>query len=135
LGEHLKEKSKSNFNAAKLLVNKQYNAPSVHCYYYSTLQLMKYFLLLKDGKSEIEFDKKAGKAEQGSHNWIHNEMVMHLFKSDFAAANTLKTDIAKLKRLRIDSDYKNKSMAKKDSQKAEELAVKLLNILNENFIR
>ena len=84
----LKEKSLFNITAAQLLNDNNLFAPSVHCSYYSCLQLMKAAMLefkgisLKDLESEITNAKNT--KNLNSHSYIIKE-ICDLLRNDSKA--------------------------------------------------
>jgi len=100
----LKKKAEENLKAGKLLFDKAMFNASIHCYYYSCLQLMKFVILDKFGFTIETVDRQT---ESGnSHNWIINKIKeLYLEKYDYSYSRIFSKDIKRLKNLRKDADY------------------------------
>lgn len=100
----LKKKAKENLAAGKLLSDKRMFNASIHCYYYSCLQLIKFVILDKFGFTIETVNRQT---ESGnSHNWLINKIKeLYLCKHDYSYLRTLSKNIKRLKNLRKDADY------------------------------
>lgn len=123
----LKQKSEFNFDAALVLIDKSYFAPSVHCSYYGCLQLMKYSIKKYFG---IEYaDLKTSilaSASKNSHVYIINFIYSELYnKIGVHESRKFKRKINDLKQFRVESDYEdieiNYSYSSKALAKAESI--------------
>ena len=133
---HLRNKSKDNLKGAKTLQFNKIYAPSVHCSYYSNIQLMLHILQSDFKKTEKQIDaesKKGSKDEHGFHNWLKSQIARELFSRNYKVLRDFNNFFGQLKALRVKADYKNfeiiENVAKASINKA-----KLINeILIENF--
>ncbi|WP_136152164.1 HEPN domain-containing protein [Flavobacterium sangjuense] len=132
----LKEKSGFNLDAAKVLIEEQYNyAPSVHCSYYGVFQMISHTL----NRIGITFDKvaediaksKGRPMSKDSHTYpidlIHNALSV---KYDKYYAKTVRDQIVLLRKFRTISDYKNVKVEKDQSVEAYKISKEVINILN-----
>jgi uncharacterized protein (UPF0332 family) len=122
----LLSKSEWNFLAAKLLIEKEYPNSSVHCSYYSCVQLMRYILMEKYGQT-IESIYSSSKDEKGgSHEALINMFIKHLRGLNFNFRE-FNTEIQEIKSYRNEVDYKylevNKDTAREIRRKAESVRV------------
>lgn len=124
----IKKKSAENIKAARLLIKEELLASSVHCAYYSCLQLSKYFL---NNYCGINYTQQYTESRgMGSHNYLIENTSIHLIKKEQYLANRgYRERIFKLKRLRKKSDYSEDSITAKDAQDAYEAAERTLQIL------
>lgn len=101
----LLKKSEENQQAALYLFSKQgWYASSVHCAYYSCIQLMIHALLTVGGKSEKEIEDKTQSG--GSHIYYITETRRLIEQKNYSAVKRFNT-IKDLASYRIKSDYKN----------------------------
>ena len=98
----LKEKSTSNIEAGLLLFQQEFYASSVHCYYYSSLQLTIFTLINKFGRQYREL-KLAAKSTNSSHEYYINQLSSCI--TDPKASRSYNNTINTLKRMRIEADY------------------------------
>lgn len=127
----LKSKSEFNLEGASILIDNNCYAPSVHCSYYSVLQLMKHkYVRLK----EISYTALAQNTiadKRNSHKYLIDEFCVHL-QSDSKKRlslydiRNLKRDIEDLKQFRIESDYDNIEINYDKSTKALSLSESIL---------
>jgi hypothetical protein len=99
----LKYKSSFNSASADLLIEKTYYASSVHCSYYSCLQLAKHILLNTYQIKESTFNSYP----EGSHEFIKNEISKRIStelndRKESANFNSL---FSLLKKIRKEADY------------------------------
>ena len=127
---HLLTKSQENLQAAQILKNRSLFASSIHCSYYSCVQLMKHTLMQKMNKTSDEIDTESN--GEGSHQWLIKEIFNILFfdKNDWNTANNFNIGVNELKKLRMKADYKNKLIVASDSQNGIEKANNTNSILN-----
>lgn len=131
----IKQKSEFNIDAAELLFNKNLYAPSVHCSYYSCLQLLKYIVKhffgveYKDLASQIQLSQK------GSHEYIF-EYVQSEMKGKFSIEEERKfsRNFKDLKTFRIKSDYEDIEIDNEKSEKAYNIAIEIRQFLQKGFI-
>jgi uncharacterized protein (UPF0332 family) len=119
--EVLLQKSEDNFFASKVLIEKDYPNSSVHCSYYSCLQLMTYILVVKFGETINTLSYKSKEESKGSHEVVINLLGNHL-KTMNVGMRTFNNDVNQLKFLRVEVDYKDKSVSKEEGRKIRESA-------------
>lgn len=119
----LKKKSDDSADAANLLFSRSLYSPSVHCSYFSSLQLAKHLLLNKYHMNAVLFDRK----DKDSHKFIIDN-ILNKIKSelqDNKMYSEFNSKMTSLKRFRIESDYKqivsNSSVAFKSMSYSTEL--------------
>ncbi len=137
--DKLFQKSELNLQAAALLTRNRFYASCVHCSYYAVFQLISYFVGKKYANEKEEYHaqkqwiheqhklRQEGKRktqEIGSHMWYISEIIQ-LLQQHQTDPTPIYQDILKLKKVRIDADYRNKhitkNMAEAAYQKAESL--------------
>lgn len=100
-----KNKSELNLAAAELLHEQTYYPPVAHCSYYSCHQLMLHvwYYVLKRTEKELLATKTMN---EGSHEILINQIakLVHNKNFDFRSFNN---NIGILKKLRVDSDYRD----------------------------
>ncbi len=131
-----KQKSKANIKGAELLVKKSLFSSSVHCSYYSNVQLMLHILFTDFRKSEeeIESDSKQGSIdEKGFHNWLKNTITRELVLKDFMITRDFNNFFGQLKALRVRADYKNSIITRNKAKEAIIFSENINNILEEKF--
>lgn len=118
----LKNKSDENRLAAHILLDNNHFSPSVHCSYYSCIQLMKY-ILLKDGLTESELYEKQKISEQNLHEFLINHFFKELRSGNaFSQYRNTIGRLPELKQLRVDADYKAIEISDEDARKAIQLS-------------
>lgn len=119
----IKQKSDFNHDAAKILIDKNYYAPSVHCSYYSCFQLMKFTIKDFFEISYQDLTNRIGSAKQNTHSYvikyIGNEIRQNVDILEFREFNN---KIRDLKYYREQSDYDNFEVTIDDGKKALKLA-------------
>lgn len=130
----LKEKSKQNFDAAKLLMDQGYLTPSVHCSYYSCLQLLKYSIKFFFGVEYSDLNRNIAASNKNSHQYIidyvYNELARNLGSYE---ARMFKRDIKDLKFFREESDYDDIIIEREKCNKAYTYAMNLRDFLRNNL--
>lgn len=135
----LKNKSVINLDSAKLLKENSYYAPSVHCSYYSVLQLMKYAVCetigisYEDQDKEINLLKQQKAAAKGTHEYLISkieDVIREVDKPNFTAFTRKVKD---LKTFRNKSDYDDVSITFDQSRTAFDLATELRDQLKKTF--
>ncbi len=135
-------KSDRNIESSTLLLKKDFPSSSVHCSYYSNIQLMLHILQSDFKKTEttIENESKIGSKEnKGFHNWIKTFFLTeiknreHNLPEEDKLARDFSNMHGKLKRLRIQADYKNKIIPKTKATKALIIAKSINDILKKRF--
>ncbi len=107
----LLNKSQINFAAAHELQKKSYYCSSVHCSYYSCIQLMMHIIYNKIGYDQKKlsdtfqnYRASNTNAKGGLHEFYINLVVAHL-NTHRLDAKTFNKEIFKLKKTRTDADY------------------------------
>lgn len=121
MNSQLLNKSKLNFASAEYLQKINHYCSTVHCSYYSTLQLIKHILLYRVGKSESEISVELNATNEGSHEYTINQVIKHL-KANNKDWRSVNTDILQLKKLRVKADYKDIEIDFDDGKKSIDLA-------------
>jgi hypothetical protein len=133
----LKEKSKFNIQAAELLQDKSLFAPSVHCSYYSCLQLMKVVIneFLETSFEELEKNIKDAQETQklNTHTYIIKIIGDNIRNGSREKHAIFDRNIKALKRFRISSDYENVQITTSESDKAFNIAKDIRAQLKEIF--
>ena len=106
------KKSLSNYNAAEILIEKKNYSPSIHCAYYSSLQIILFLInskLSKTWKNYYKDSKDAATALKQQNESIHNLYIsfikQDISKTDINTQRKFSTDIGILKKYRNNSDY------------------------------
>lgn len=128
----LLQKSEFNFVSAQLLVKNCYYAPSIHCYYYSCHQKLLHVLYYVLQKTEMDLTALQRSTNSGSHEVAISE-VYKSFGSNKSEARIFNTNIGQLKKLRVDSDYKDIEVHSNVSNNAESLVVEINRIIKKVF--
>ncbi len=127
----LKNKSNFNFSSAKLLIDGNYYAPSVHCSYYAVLQLLKHGYVKHKSISYESLNEKINNDKRNSHTFLIDEFCLNLQSISKLGLSiydirNLKRDIKDLKQFRVDSDYENVEIDYSKSNKAYNLSDSIL---------
>lgn len=134
---HLKEKSENNIKAADILLKKSVFSSSVHCSYYSSVQLILHILRSDFKKTDDEINilsKKKSKENNGLHNWLQNFVSLELFnRKNFDDARSFNNYFGQLKGSRVKSDYKNKAINNTSASQALDKAKSINEIITNNF--
>lgn len=129
----LKEKSKSNKDAAELLQKSNMFVSSVHCSYYCCLQLMKHLVAVKLGITYENQENEIKHTNSKAHVYVINKIGTPSNIKDPLDRREFIANINQLKDLRVESDYKNISIDKSKSQKAYSTACSVIEQLKTNF--
>lgn len=130
----LKEKSEFNLEAAKLLIENNLFAPSVHCSYYSVFQLLKYLYIKGKKISFDELSQRIQNDNRNTHRYLIEEFCLYLQtlnnqEFDHYSIRNIKRDINDLKQFRTESDYDDIeidiSKGDKALRKSEDIILKL----------
>jgi|SRR6185437_174863 len=128
---YLLDKSKQNqYAALKLFDTEKKYAPSVHCAYYSCIQMMIHVLIAKGGKTEAQIDSDT--QNQSSHKYFIRE-TENLLKQKSPAEVLKFSAIKNLQQFRVRSDYKNKEITHDNCDEAIKIADKINGILTKTF--
>ncbi|MBD0403200.1 hypothetical protein [Flammeovirga sp. EKP202] len=131
-----KEKSEQNQKSAGTLINNKLYSPSIHCSYYSNIQLMLHILLNDFNKSESDIDSESqtgSNEEKGFHNWLKNLITRELVTRDFMSVRDFNNFFGQLKSLRIQSDYKNQIIIESRAKGGLDLSKRIIDLLEEKF--
>lgn len=127
--EFLLKKSEQNIEAAELLISNKFYASSVHCSYYSCLQLMTYIVLTEDVMTESQLEKS-----KRSHEDLITITYDFLRErtDDFYESRQIKNKISDAKGSRKRADYQNSEidlvMSEKVFKEMKEVNAKLVKI-------
>ncbi len=124
----LLDKSLSNIEAAEFLHQEEFYAPSVHCSYYSCIQLMRHLIFNKYGIEETEFDVRPEVQANGSHNFLISYLRDKI--DNPINGRSFSDNLRRLKIYRINADYKQMNVLKDDSTTSISLAKATRTILS-----
>ncbi|HBR10664.1 MAG TPA: hypothetical protein DD740_00335 [Chryseobacterium sp.] len=99
---NFEDKSDKTFDSAEILVSNNQKNSSIHCYYYSCLQLLNHFLNKQCRYSEQEIRNFANDKE--SHNKVINLVKTKLDEKGINALSIF-GDLNLLKKARVKADY------------------------------
>jgi uncharacterized protein (UPF0332 family) len=101
----LLNKSDFNFESANILQKQSKYCSVVHCAYYSSIQLMKYLLLYKAGKTDAMIIQERSVTGEGSHEYMINTISKFLKDNKHPDAVIFFKGINDLKKMRVKADY------------------------------
>lgn len=130
----LRQKSDFNLDAAKVLLEKNLFAPSVHCSYYSCFQLLKYTIHDFFGEDYEKQANNISTTKQKTHQYVINYIINKL--KTFASikeSRDFKRKINDLKQFRIESDYENIEVSFDKGNNAYEKAKEIRLYIIHNF--
>jgi len=133
---YFKAKSESNLKSAGILISNNHHASSVHCSYYSCVQLILHIFINDFKKTEDQINQESqlgSKNENGYHNWIRNQILREFFTRDYNAGTDFNKFIGNLMNARVKADYKNISIEAKHSKQALSYANTIIELLKESF--
>jgi len=98
------EKSKESLESARFLIEEGKNNSSIHCAYYSCIQVIRHVLLHVHKKTEARIKAESRAFPGGSHEYLIDCIVQDLNKKGY---NTVKlyANLYLLKRMRTEADY------------------------------
>lgn len=128
---NVKFKSDENLEAAHILRQNNKLSASIHCYYYSILQLSMYALNTCCGMTYLKQEQECDKLKSNSHNFIITNITDNFKDSD--EYSEFWSNFAQLKKFRLMADYKNSRIGAKIANKSELLSEKLSAILVNKF--
>lgn len=128
-----KEKSENSFKATNKLLQDSFCNTSVHCSYYSCLQLMYHILSEYLGMRDDEIESES-KDDKSSHVWLINKVTRQL-KSirSKEEARIFSDEVHTLKKNRIIADYGKSSINTDQAEKLRDLSYKINKYLTESF--
>lgn len=120
-------KSENSFEAAKNLVIHEFFTESVHLYYYSVLQMIKFKIahLLKNAQSYERQAEKIDLNNASTHDWLFSEIKMQV--ANPKERTTFHQDFVFLKKERVDADYNERTFSAVEALECQEVAERLLN--------
>ena len=123
----LENKSNESHAAGLILINQNHFSSSVHCSYYSCIQLMKHLLLLNEGKTEQELFLMQQSANQNLHEFLINYFIRQLRDNNvYTQYRDSIGKLGQLKVLRNDSDYREIIIDKTKAKLASDLSLRIL---------
>ncbi|MFZ4543418.1 MAG: hypothetical protein ACOYOA_05170 [Saprospiraceae bacterium] len=130
---HLLTKSMQNLESADILINANMFSASVHCSYYSCLQLCKHVLISDMGMTFADIEKIAnGSSSHKSIIKIVYDDLVFIKRKSYAARN-LNRNINRLKISRIKADYGDELLEYHDSIYCLKLAKLIITLINTNY--
>jgi hypothetical protein len=122
----LKNKSDESYIAAKLLIDNKHFSSSVHCSYYSCIQLMKYILIDLEGKTEDDLLAEQQLNKEHSHEYLINYFIKLLQQNGvYKTYRNSIGELPKLKVLRVKADYKAINIIEEEAIQAHSLSKKI----------
>lgn len=132
--DQLKQKSEFNLLAAELLLRENLYAPSVHCSYYSCLQLIKFSIKDFFEVDYSELSSNIASSKKNSHSYmiefVKNEIRG---KIDRQRERDFSRNIKDLKQFREESDYDDIEIVREMGEKALRLAIEVRLFLKQNL--
>jgi hypothetical protein len=131
----LLDKSENSVSAAEFLHQDSFYAPSVHCSYYSCIQLMKHLVInyFEDFENDNDFEYQQRESGKGSHEFLINYIYRKLNEIGGNCRN-FNSIIVQLKRKRIQADYKEILVNESESKWAIEKSLEVNNELKTSFV-
>lgn len=123
----LENKSNENQAAGLILINQNHFSSSVHCSYYSCIQLMKHILLFSEEKTEEELFSMQKSASQNLHEFLINYFIRQLRENNvYSLYRDSIGKLGELKVLRNNSDYTETIIDETKARRASDLSLKIL---------
>ncbi len=101
----LKKKAEHNYIAAEKLINEHLHSSSVHCSYYSCLQLMKHIVQDFCGISYENQDIEIRNTRSASHEYLKVKIESEIARVDISKKRWFKNTFGDLKQFRVEADY------------------------------
>jgi hypothetical protein len=130
------DKSDQNIAAAlELRTNLNLYAPSIHCAYYSCVQLMIDVLINDFGIPDNQIEDKARAENTGSHAFASNKIFQDIKQTgkNFREASNFNNDVQNLRRRRTNADYHEFVVSEDYSARAYEEALRINGVLKEFY--
>lgn len=127
------EKSNQNLTAANLLLRNSLYPPSVHCSYYSCIQLMFHILFIKLKLNEASFKADVRNHKTGSHVWASKLIESEIYKIDRNEYKWFQKSFPEIKKLRENADYSPFPMKQGDGHDAIRRAESINNLMTRLF--
>lgn len=123
----LLHKSNENCRSSELLIEQSFYSSSVHCSYYSCVQLMIYILINKEGKSEEDIKTEQENVGKNFHVYLINTFITKLRndRTYHYYRNTI-GKLTELKILRVKADYKNAEILESEATEANTLSKRII---------
>lgn len=129
----LLKKATSNYNAAELLIDRKNYPPSIHCAYYSCLQIILFLINSKLSKAWTTYQDGLDATKvlnpethtKSLHNLYISFIIQDINRTDINSRRRFSTDIGILKKNRNDSDYKELEITSAIADNSLELARKI----------
>ncbi|WP_337043659.1 hypothetical protein [Emticicia sp. 17c] len=121
MSSFLKTKSDQNIQIAHsiLSTNNGCYASSIHCSYYSCVQLMLHILRSHFGQTDSEVSAESESAKGGLHLWLIKKIAAEYeVSTNKYDARELKQKLHQLKKTRGTSDYENVEITQSTAQRA-----------------
>lgn len=135
----LKDKSELSFKTAGFLIQEKYYNPSIHCSYYSCIQLMLDFFHEKLKISEKALESEARNFMNTNHKGHHMFYFKKMRDSLVAKGatpleiNSWHNDLSQLKEKREQSDYSRITCVPTEASLAKGKAKSVRDLINEKF--
>lgn len=126
------KKSDDSFKATNKLIKDSLYNTSIHCSYYSCIQLALFIINESFGITLDEIDYET--SSKGSHNWIINKLSVKLSDiKDRRSARTFSGNLNELKRLRVIADYKQDYISEETAIEVRQSSFEINKFLKETF--
>lgn len=131
---NFKDKSLENLDSANILVQDNKHCASIHCFYYSCLQLSKHLLKHSCNIDYKDHMANAKLANQGSHNYVIYRLAEDIEKhSDEIDKLNYLEHINKLKTYRERADYSEEKIGPRFSRKTQSECDEILTLLKKVY--
>lgn len=107
-------KSDNSYKAGIELINKKFYTQSIHCLYYSVLQLMMYKLAMAK-EHPLSYQEQEAKRilyRSSTHDWLYGEIRNRLSRR---VRDSFQSDFHFLKQRRVEADYEKRLFSADDS--------------------
>jgi hypothetical protein len=131
----IRHKSNENLNAGELLIRNSMLASSVHCFYYSCVQLMIHILISVFHMTEESIEDESRRAGRGFHNWLINQIYVDYIRKNRRNARSFRRKIYNLKDVRIQADYKLIEIDANKSSEAKFISERIINMLKGDYLQ
>jgi hypothetical protein len=118
------KKSQDTYDSGEVLRKEQKFNSSIHCYYYSCIQLCNHFFNTKEGLTDSQI-RDLFKSNE-SHKDTIKKLVSILGRASHKAFTS---DLSVLKDNRVKADYRNFSLGEDDSDESKELCDNVVSFL------
>ncbi len=129
----LVKKSKENIAAAKILSKFELFAPSIHCSYYSSVQLSIEIVVNYFGVKETDIIQRAKTQKGGTHVYTSNLITIDLEEKNWKSAREYNAKIEGMRRKREHSDYRDIKMSPDDAKSVYEDALIVNELLTKSY--